>query len=324
MAVKYTNIIKWNVTKACNLKCSYCYNATRRKSQHILPRSHYLQIAKNISSPTVLVKLSGGEPTLFPYLKETVDEITKNHGMFSLLTNGMYSFEKHEDIFNQPSYRGQMFSLDGYKEGHMIGRTKSNVQRIVENIQSSRHLDGGGFVTINCVISELNYLDTVEILDYFLNRIGVDRVCLSKLTTGGRQDTSSDYFMGKAIELADEYLLKHKDDKSRIEIATGCQRRLNTRPLTNVSLDYQCSAGRKSIFIDFDALVYPCEKAVEWCRRNKVVAHSAVTSNLYEMQNSRAFDTAFKRTTLFRNGGSSKSACGSCQFRSSCMECPFT
>lgn len=76
--------IEVNITKACNLKCSYCC------SEFIQVSLESLESIRRIPHNNICVRISGGEPTLAKNLHQVVDSVRamKNVRRVELYTNG--------------------------------------------------------------------------------------------------------------------------------------------------------------------------------------------------------------------------------------------
>jgi MoaA/NifB/PqqE/SkfB family radical SAM enzyme len=78
------------LTKACNLKCSFCVSYGSLKDQRWLPFQLYERIARKLFPSALGVFLcSGGEPLLYPKIREALQLARKYETLTTMTTNGM-------------------------------------------------------------------------------------------------------------------------------------------------------------------------------------------------------------------------------------------
>ena len=88
---KLSCMIDWTITERCNYNCLHCFHAAdnnRHREEFTREEAfRFLEEAEACGVPAI--HLTGGEPTLFPYFREIVEEI-RNRGMQlkTLITNG--------------------------------------------------------------------------------------------------------------------------------------------------------------------------------------------------------------------------------------------
>jgi MoaA/NifB/PqqE/SkfB family radical SAM enzyme len=89
-ATKGPKHIDWQVTYACQLRCTHCYTESGRRASRKLPRADLLRIADKILALNVKrVLLGGGEPLLVPEIFEIVARLTAGKVPVSFYTNGL-------------------------------------------------------------------------------------------------------------------------------------------------------------------------------------------------------------------------------------------
>jgi MoaA/NifB/PqqE/SkfB family radical SAM enzyme len=89
-ATKGPKHVDWQVTYACQLRCTHCYTESGRRASRKLPRADLLRIADKILSLNVKrVLIGGGEPLLVPEIFEIVARLTKGQVPVSFYTNGL-------------------------------------------------------------------------------------------------------------------------------------------------------------------------------------------------------------------------------------------
>lgn len=104
----------FNITEACNLRCTYCYAEEREKTEKRLSLDDYRNIIQEIKliSQQPSIVFTGGEPLLSPLLMD-VAHYAKEMGMRTLLlTNGTLISKDNVEKIHQ-LFDGVKISLDG-------------------------------------------------------------------------------------------------------------------------------------------------------------------------------------------------------------------
>lgn len=82
-------IVVWDVTYACPLRCVHCYSESGRRAARQLPHDDMLRVADAIASlRPAAVALAGGEPLLVPGLAEVAARFSRAGVMVSCYTSG--------------------------------------------------------------------------------------------------------------------------------------------------------------------------------------------------------------------------------------------
>jgi MoaA/NifB/PqqE/SkfB family radical SAM enzyme len=82
--------IDWQLTYACQLRCTHCYTESGRRASRKLGRAQLLQIADTLVQMQVeRVLLVGGEPLLVPELFEIIERLRAGGIPVSCYTNGL-------------------------------------------------------------------------------------------------------------------------------------------------------------------------------------------------------------------------------------------
>lgn len=95
--------INWEITSKCNYSCRYCYNQGTKKEIQLdeLKINRVLDNILDLDYDKYSFTLTGGEPTLSPYLKFIIDSVFDKFGgklsYLNFITNG----SQDEDYFHQ-------------------------------------------------------------------------------------------------------------------------------------------------------------------------------------------------------------------------------
>jgi organic radical activating enzyme len=112
---KYLNLT-WIINNICTNQCSYCTPSLYAGKNHNYDWSHaekFLEILFE-KYPLVNLALSGGEPTLSPFLLDIVEKIYTRNGIVSISTNGSASLRKYLELAKYVHY----FSFSYHPEYH--------------------------------------------------------------------------------------------------------------------------------------------------------------------------------------------------------------
>jgi len=129
------------LTKWCNLKCSYCRSSSSPKEYlngiSFSEISSYLKELKKYGDWRI--SLTGGEPTYWPNLKELIELIIELDFSFCITTNGYSSNHLFEIIsFDQWKKGTLKVSIDGDLEVHNSLRGKKSYERALKFLLTAR------------------------------------------------------------------------------------------------------------------------------------------------------------------------------------------
>ena len=87
-----TRVVEWRLGNACNFDCSFCTPEFKDGTRRYLEYSTYIKLIDNLidSDPSkkLWFQINGGEPTLYPKLKELLLHIKSRGGYTSMFSNG--------------------------------------------------------------------------------------------------------------------------------------------------------------------------------------------------------------------------------------------
>lgn len=161
----------------CNLRCRHCYLGPR--SADVLSLEDALHITREFESIGGLrLLISGGEPLLYPHVKEFLEA---THGMKLrrvLATNGTMV---NEHTISWLQVDELQFSLDGWRIGHEMLRGTGTFELTIQGIHAARKANIP--VSIATMIHRYN-LDEFDTLWRFVQETGViawgiDAMCIA-------------------------------------------------------------------------------------------------------------------------------------------------
>jgi radical SAM protein with 4Fe4S-binding SPASM domain len=169
--------LELHLTRRCNLACRHCYLGPPRPEE--IPLEAALAIAREFEEMGGLrLLISGGEPLLYPHLREFIEETGKLKLRRVLLTNGTLITAGNAPWLGVQEIQ---FSLDGWQRGHDMLRGAGAFAAVMAGISSAR---GEGIpVSIATMIHGGN-LDEFDKLRRFTEEIearewGIDILCMA-------------------------------------------------------------------------------------------------------------------------------------------------
>ena len=271
-------VIVWNITRACNLDCSFCYyDADKNPSgkdyldfklaKHIIEQLRQAQIK--------FVLLSGGEPLLYPEIFNLLKKLTSFSIQVGISTNGTLINKTLAQDLKRSGARYVGISLDGAKGTHNTLRNSPTA--FDQALIGLRYAQDSGLKTgIRLTLNTNNYTRIREFFS-FVEGLNVDRLCFYHLVYSGRAKTSNDLTRAKrkkTIELLIDLTMgwvKRKiatevlsvDNFSDGAILLDYLRRKRFKNYSSVLglLKKQggCPAGRGILSIDHLGVLHPCQ-----------------------------------------------------------------
>lgn len=174
---KFPLVLMLEPLHACNLTCSGCgrireYSDTVSK---MVPLDKCLGAAMECDAP--VVSICGGEPLLYPQIKELVNGLLVQKRVVYLCTNGQ-TLDKKLDVFKPHPFFNINVHLDGPKKTHdLIVEKDGAYEKAVYSIREA--LSRGFTVCTNTTVYKQT--DTSEIVTFVddLVRIGVKGILIS-------------------------------------------------------------------------------------------------------------------------------------------------
>jgi cyclic pyranopterin phosphate synthase len=166
--------LRLSVTDRCNFRCVYCMDPDFRymPKQQLLTLKEYLAVARICLSVGITkIRITGGEPTLYPEINELVRELGKmNVPDLAITTNGSLLHKMPLDQWHRNGLRRITFSLDSLRPERVqaITRTSSTPQSIMNAIKLAK---AAGFdpIKVNAVVMRgVNDDEVADFADFAL------------------------------------------------------------------------------------------------------------------------------------------------------------
>jgi radical SAM protein with 4Fe4S-binding SPASM domain len=107
-------VVKWEVTKRCNLRCAHCYASAGSIASNDLSTEEALALIDRLSELEVMnIVFTGGEPFIRRDFQRLIDETEKHAICIDILTNGTMITEYFSQFLARVVPHSVQVSLDG-------------------------------------------------------------------------------------------------------------------------------------------------------------------------------------------------------------------
>lgn len=178
---------EWAVTDRCNCNCLHCFHAAdndiRRDEFSREEASALLKEASECGMK--IVRITGGEPTLYPWLRDVIREMRdRDMRLLDLVTNGALVDESLVSFIKELHPRARMYlSFDGIGTHDWLRRKPGSEEQVKKAIRCSK--EAGMKVKINMNVNRYNrevIPDSVKMLE----DMGVDTIRIIRTTEAPR------------------------------------------------------------------------------------------------------------------------------------------
>jgi MoaA/NifB/PqqE/SkfB family radical SAM enzyme len=117
-----TVVIDWLINNICNYKCSYCIPELNAGSNIETPSTeifkYFKKLEEHFSGQDKILTISGGEPTLYKYFTELVNQICSNFNNWyiEILTNGSRTIKWWETFAKQNEFKNLRVNISFHPE----------------------------------------------------------------------------------------------------------------------------------------------------------------------------------------------------------------
>jgi len=196
------------LTNRCSFKCSYC-RGLRSDLIGDIPFSQAVKTLKLwINDGLRNIRFSGGEPTLYPKLKELVYLCSNNNvNRIAVSTNGASKLSIYEDLINA-GVNDFSISLDAccVSLGDMMSGIKGSWNKVVSNIKFLSKLT---YVSVGIVFTEKNINQCVESV-MFAHSLGVSDI---RVIPSAQYNVALTKLSSLSIDILNKYpILKYRID----------------------------------------------------------------------------------------------------------------
>lgn len=266
-----------DLTKSCNLRCSYCFrhlsNEEPTISEDELDKvcDYIISYCKKYKQERISIQPWGGEPLIaFQKIKRLQDRFSEAgiNPHITVESNGtLITSEIAKELLDRNIQIG--ISIDGIPKVHNSQRkflsgedSFSKVYNGIENLKENGHRDNIGTITV-ITKNSIDYIE--DILDYFskelkLSSIKLNLVRESCTTYGEELALEPDEIVSFTKRLVKKVVELHKEGYciSEGNIAQKMNNLL-MRENSNICIANGCMGGKKMVSINRKGQIFPCE-----------------------------------------------------------------
>lgn len=167
---KLNNKLRLKVTDRCNMHCSFCHSEGSQGANDLVLDKRTCHILERLRDGFSAVHITGGEPTLYPFLGELIEKLHVLGYQVSLTTNGYFPLEKAAGQVE--SVESVNFSLHSLNEVFLEKFVK-DPQEYKENVRKNiLYLKDKTRVAVNTVATSDPQQNIQEIVEFcFKNKI---------------------------------------------------------------------------------------------------------------------------------------------------------
>ncbi len=244
----YPCVVLWEITCLCNHSCIGCGNVFRHNG-HEINIDDFRTYLSLIKGSTLDIRLTGGEPTLHPNIREVLYALDDTGLPFSILTNG--DWEKPSSFINLVSnlrhFNSLLISLHGNnKSKHdSFVCSSGSFDRVLANIRKAT--ESGIYVSTNTILSRVTH-DVIPQIADLAHRHGATYAVFNRY-----------YGADPCYAISNDSLRIAVESVTRMRLKGKMVRLGNCTPLCFADCDSDgCPAGVFSITIDPWLNVRPC------------------------------------------------------------------
>lgn len=271
--------ITFQVTDACSLACTYCYQIDKGTS--VMPfetattfidnlfEGKYKGYVSEEEKPFIVLDFIGGEPFLQPKLIEKIcdyfyDKAVERmspwaeHSMISVCTNGVHWFEPDVQHFLN-KYRNKLsisVTIDGNKELHDACRVFPDGRPSYDLAVAAAKdwMDRGGYMGSKITIAPANIQYMNDAILHMVD-LGYEEINANTVYEEGWTIEHAKIFYWKLKEIADYFIENNLVNDIYLSLFTDHL----GKPKSETDLDTWCGGvGNAMLAIDPDGKLYPC------------------------------------------------------------------
>lgn len=335
------DLITWDITGKCNLRCKHCYNSRKYfdNVRHDLTLEECYKVIDRLSELGYsTINFLGGEPLMRKDFFDIVSYASKNNFKASLTTNGIFLTP---DKFNELKRLGineVCISLDGGSDvvnDNVRGRGTfnkicSNLEHLKDQIEENCLK-----VYISFTLTKTNYLDLNNLVD-FCKKYSLKYLIIGTLVDAGNGHSNfnqlseeTDILYEKIEECAKYISLQYPSLNLQLDcrpiLGKYIGEKYGINILYNRAFTY-CSYTAHSLYVECDGSVHPCNifnmENIEFpFEEYKKYNNVKITSNKINIYKKLSyFNDLYKKRKedmyIFER-------CNNCLIESICNPCPF-
>jgi MoaA/NifB/PqqE/SkfB family radical SAM enzyme len=259
---RFPRRIYFQITRNCNLECSYCFLKARHGLPHV-PTDAAIEMAAFLSYNGLMeVRLTGGEPTTHPDFLRILDAFRDNDVYVSVATNGMVS-RRTLDSLAERRHLWIICSVDGNRKTHNAYRPDT-FDQILANLQYLKRKSPDTRLRLTMTLTKWNQRQ-IRNIGEIAKTVDAESVTIIPLRPQVRETAvQADMLTANEFRSVLEQMVKVNDElgvQMTTTLGTDLEFRLYPDPI--VRKRGACAAGREAANLDYDGekgtfMMYGC------------------------------------------------------------------
>ena len=251
---KPKNIIMWALTYNCNARCEYCYLNDYKQPKPTIKEEQYFEIAKKIVNSSFKVDaiwLTGGEPTILPFLPKLISYFKGNNIEVVLNTNSIVKDEFLIEILNA-NPTGVVVSLDSTLENELLKSSKRtfSAHNVLERLKFIKKHKSNDTILGTAVVLTSDAINNLYDYAKDVKQIGVEYISLNPMYGEGKPTI-------KDVEVLENNIKKIKEDVD-ILLPSEYYLSLIYQYYKDELVEHFCPSLINYFFISPWGYIYPC------------------------------------------------------------------
>lgn len=244
------------VTRACNLHCIHCFNASGKQLPKQLSHTQFESVIEDlVSSGVQEIRFTGGEPMVVSGIISLIRRASELGIRTSMGTNAALINDDKAGALAKAGLRAGIISFDGLESRHDQIRGKGSFKLAIDGLERLRQYNIS--VRVNIVVMRSNLSDISKLIK-FLHEIGVS-VFIRRLILSGRASATPNEMLTSTeySELRKSLQTYLDDPKNLVDGHSLKERRVQMR-ITLPFTRKDCSAGHRGLIILPDGRIQTC------------------------------------------------------------------
>ena len=250
-------IVWFEVTRACDLRCTHCYIDAGRKRPGELSTREVFAVLDDLADVGVFsLVLAGGEPYLRPDFPEILEYAARLGFVIAVVTNG--TFLTPEIVRRIPRERCRItLSVDGLEAHHAIRGGRSTIELMKNRLRLLR--DEGVPHSISTVISKANIHELEALLLWCIKEDIIFRtVTFNPLGRGLLNINTHALSAEDASASSGVFIMQKKFEKEKDKTTGACVSKFFDYALNLMYMTRREHCSRSIAYIAANGDVYPC------------------------------------------------------------------